>query len=425
MAQRASVPFVIQHRLIFMTRFSVCVVLCVAWCHTTAGEELPSIVDYVAANRAPSAVASVPWDRYGDDLRRLPIGVFDSGIGGLTVLEAILKLDEHDNHTGKPGPDGIPDFAGERFVYLGDQANMPYGNYSAAGRVDFLRELIVRDMLFLLANRYDGGEKPPVKAIVIACNTATAFGLSDLRGALEKWKVPIPVVGVVEAGCRGAIDALRADTQSGTAAVLATVGTCASGAYPRTLAQLAGQQGLRAPTVCQHGSPDLAAAIEGGKNSVDSCIRTDVAALVNAYRQSGGAKPISTVILGCTHYPLVKDAIEREFVALRTDEALSGIIAERITFIDPAGHTAKELFRELFARELRLPEGAASVANRDEFFITVGRDGPLPDDYKYGRSPGKFETNDVRVVPLATDATSRSALDLWRKLLPNVGERMR
>jgi glutamate racemase len=350
--------------------------------------------------------------------------VFDSGIGGLTVLEAILKLDDHDNETGQPGADGVPDFAGERFVYLGDQANMPYGNYSSAGRVDFLRELIVRDLLFLLGDRYDGGQKPPVKAIVIACNTATAYGLTDLRAALTKWNVPIPVIGVVEAGGRGAIDSLRADTQASAAAVLATVGTCASGAYPRTIAQLAGQQGLLAPTVCQFGSPGLAAAIEGAAGSVDESIRTDIAALVSDYQQSGGAKPISTVVLGCTHYPLVKDAIEREFLALRQTDSLRGLIAERITFVNPADYTAKELFRELFLRKLRLPRGEAAVAQSDSFFITVGARGPLADDYKYGRSPGKFEAADVRTIPISTDAASRSALDVWRKLLPHVAERL-
>ena len=95
-----------------------------------AADELPAIVAHAAAQRAPDAVASIPWDAYAAaandpaELRKLPIGVFDSGIGGLTVLEAILKLDQHHNDTGAPGADGVPDFAGERFVYLGDQANM-------------------------------------------------------------------------------------------------------------------------------------------------------------------------------------------------------------------------------------------------------------------------------------------------------------
>lgn len=390
----------------------------------TSAEDLPAIVEHVSANRGPSAVASVPWERYAGDLRGLPIGVFDSGIGGLTVLEAILKLDEHDNATGKPGADGVPDFAGERFVYLGDQANMPYGNYSSVGRVDFLRELIVRDLLFLLGDRFDGGAKPPVKAIVIACNTATAYGLDDLRAALRKWNVPIPVVGVVEAGGRGAIDALRADTQAGTAAVLATVGTCASGAYPRTIATLAGQQGLPAPTVCQFGSAGLAAAIEGAAGSVEECICADVAGLIDEYRRAGGTKPITTVVLGCTHYPLVKDPIEREFLKLRETEAARALIAERLTFVNPGEYTAKELYRELFLRKLRLAANERPLAERDAFFVTVGRDGPLPDDVKYGRQPGRFDAADVRTVPMASDAASRSAIEVWRKLLTHAATRL-
>jgi len=393
------------------------------------GDDLPAIVDRVAVNRAPSAVASVPWERYAGDLRALPIGVFDSGIGGLTVLEAILKLDEHDNRTGKPGADGVPDFDGERFVYLGDQANMPYGNYSSVGKVDFLRELIVRDGLFLLGDQYHGGDgtprhdKPPVKAIVIACNTATAYGLDDLRTALKKWNVPIPVIGVVEAGGRGVIDALRADTQASTAAVLATVGTCASGAYPRTIATLAGQQGLQAPAVCQFGCAHLAAAIESG-GAVDDCIRADVAALVDAHRTSGDRRPISTVVLGCTHFPLVGASIERELLKLRDDESLRPLIAERLTLVNPAEYTAKELYRELFLRKLRLPAGEKCVADRDAFFITVGANGPLSEEVKYGRSPGRFDAVDVRHVPIGSDAASRSSIDVWRKLLPHVAERL-
>ena len=134
--------------------------------------------------------------------------MFDAGIGGLAVMEAILSLDTFNNRTRQPGADGVPDFAGERFVYFGDQANMPYGNYAQKGRTDFLRELIVKDAVFLLGRRYHGSssvnavkfDKPPVKAIVIACNTATAYGLEDSRASLCAWNLDVPVIGVVEAG---------------------------------------------------------------------------------------------------------------------------------------------------------------------------------------------------------------------------------
>ena len=79
-----------------------------------------------------------------------PVGVFDSGTGGLTVLEKLLTVDEFDNATGARRPDGKPDLDAENFLYFGDQANMPYGLYDAKGKVDFLRELIVRDTRFVL-----------------------------------------------------------------------------------------------------------------------------------------------------------------------------------------------------------------------------------------------------------------------------------
>ena len=85
----------------------------------------------------------------------LPIGVFDSGTGGLTVLEAMLTLDAFNNVTGKPGADGKPDFDKEYFQYLADQANMPYGNYAAENKTDLLKEHVVKNMDFLYNNKYD------------------------------------------------------------------------------------------------------------------------------------------------------------------------------------------------------------------------------------------------------------------------------
>jgi hypothetical protein len=96
-----------------------------------------------------SPFASIDFAAYAGDRSQLPIGVFDSGIGGLTVLEAILASDLHDNKSGKPGADGIPDFQSERFIYLGDQANMPYGNYAAENKTKLLQEHVVKNMDFL------------------------------------------------------------------------------------------------------------------------------------------------------------------------------------------------------------------------------------------------------------------------------------
>src|SRR5574344_2731444 len=155
-----------------------------------------------------SSIFFANFGAYPSQRDSLPIGVFDSGTGGLTVLEVMLKSDNIKNITGADGHDGIPDFAGEDFEYLGDQANMPYGNYSSEGKDDYLRELAVKDALFMLGNKYytsnieknPKGVKKPVKIIVIACNTATAYGLKDIKNLLELSKTGVKVIGVINAG---------------------------------------------------------------------------------------------------------------------------------------------------------------------------------------------------------------------------------
>ncbi len=103
-----------------------------------------------------SSVYYTDFSTYPQVRDQLPVGIFDSGTGGLTVMEAILGSRLLDS---------------EHYIYLGDQANMPYGNYPAEGKTDFLRELIFKDALFLLGHR--------AKVLVVACNTATAYGLDD------------------------------------------------------------------------------------------------------------------------------------------------------------------------------------------------------------------------------------------------------
>ncbi|XZE44032.1 glutamate racemase [Pirellulaceae bacterium SH467] len=364
-----------------------------------------------------------------DMLRRsppenLPIGVFDSGIGGLTVLETILRLDAFDNKTAKPGADGIPDFQNETFIYLGDQANMPYGNYASSGRELFLRELIVRDAMFLLGNRYWSSkeavepsfDKPPVKAIVIACNTATAFGLEDIRNALRHWELDIPVIGVVEAGASTLVRELTSVESPGAVAVMATVGTCSSQAYPRAIARMAGQAGKRVPIVWQQGSVGLAGAIEGNPsfvlppsqagsdakarqaeyqgpgpasvsapllqelagvydfepsgildsnsdtgdmrlNSVSNYVKYDVVTMVENYRRSGSESPIHSVILGCTHFPFEADAIRENLRRLRDWKSEEGTYP----------------YRSILAEEIRLIDPAEWTAK--ELFVTLKKTG--------------------------------------------------
>ena len=125
------------------------------------GSLTPCAETSVVADR-PSAVAAqsalAVRESYLDAARKrgatnLPIGIFDSGTGGLAVLQQILQLDQFHNatHAAQPGGDGLPDFAAEQFVFLADQANMPYGNYPAVGKRSFLVQLILEDAIFLLA----------------------------------------------------------------------------------------------------------------------------------------------------------------------------------------------------------------------------------------------------------------------------------
>ncbi len=395
----------------------------------------------------PGGKAAFSFDRtvYEGDLSSLPIGVFDSGVGGLTVLEAILTLDVFHNDNLKPGADGRPDFAEERFVYLGDQANMPYGNYANVGKVEYLRELILKDTVFLLGKRYHEGEmvrydKPPVKAIVIACNTATAYGLENIKALVKKLGVPVIVVGVVEAGARGL---LSTETDpDGAIGVMATVGTCASEVYPRTIQSTFGRAGRGIASITQFGSPDLAAIIEGDpgiETSASEQVKEDVRALVEAHRETAEfttapVQPLATIMLGCTHFPLVLEEIETAFSELRRDPAFAPYIAEKRVYIDPAEWTARQLFRELASAGLRVPAGGRRMTDRDFFFLSTvspstpaehrNAGGGLDHDYKYGRVTGRFDLEDTVVVPMTREGLPGTSRHLIENELPAVWARL-
>lgn len=391
------------------------------------------IVAHARAHADGTAPASFRAADYQGDLHDLPIGVFDSGIGGLTVFEAIKTYDAHDNRTGAPGADGVPDFAGERFIYLGDQANMPYGNYTAVGRQDFLRELVLRDLLFLLGRRYveptPEGPRPrtdklPVKAIVIACNTATAVGLADLRTALKAWNLPLQVIGVIEAGANATVD----NGRTGGVAVFATVATCASEAYPRALAQAATERDRAARPVHQLGLPTLAAAIEGDasvRQTPAEIVQAEIGRFLAQCREQPAAKPIDTLVLGCTHYPLVKQDFARAFADAARDPATAALLAPTLAIVDPAETTAADLYRLLRDRNLRATEPRAgsdrfflSVANPQAAGVPLDAEGGLTKAYKYSRDPGHPERDDTIVVPMTPSALPASGAALVREHLP-------
>lgn len=416
-------------------------------------QQLPQSVASTIAHAVSDPEAARPYtfdvSAYQRDTRDLPIGVFDSGIGGLTVLEAILSLDAYDNQTLAPKPDGRPDFEGEQFIYLGDQANMPYGNYAAVGKQDFLRELILKDVVFLLGKRYwknsraphPALDKPPVKAIAIGCNTATAYGLEDIKAAMAAWNIPVFVVGVVEAGARGVLELPKEGVHGNSCvAVLATVGTCNSGAYPKAIRSSLGLAGRTVPSIVQQGFVELAAAIEGDPQVTAhgrpiDFLKRDLRQLMEDHRTSGDSRPIGTIVLGCTHFPLVQSEIvstlhELRKLRINDEQPYAKLIAEFIEVVNPAQLTAKELFRSLATAKLRASRPLTAGQSQVQFFISVpnttspgvklSAEGGLDHDYKYGRATEQLSVEDTRVVPMTDDLLPQSSIQLMKGSLPHV-----
>ena len=255
----------------------------------------------------------------------LPIAVFDSGVGGLTVLHELLVSLPH-----------------EDFVYLGDTARFPYGERSPAELEAFSVELAER----LLA---DGA-----KLLVVACNSATAAALPALRATFGR---SVPVVAVVDP------DAWLAArlTQNDRVGLLATEATVASGAYARALAAHAPAATLT-PVAC----PELAPLIQAGEQ-IDVRAVNLIAEYCAPLRRAG----VDTVILGCTHYPLVRPMLQRELgrgvMLVSSAEAVAEAV-ERELHEDGLGAPAErrgtyrflcsgdpEEFRRVGTRFLQLP----------------------------------------------------------------------
>ena len=221
-----------------------------------------------------------------------PIGVFDSGIGGLTVVSEMMRQLPH-----------------ESIIYFGDTARVPYGPKSP----DTVRRYSHEITTFL---RAEG-----VKAVVVACNTATAHALPMLREEL-----PVPVVGVVDPGARAAVDASR----GGVVGVIGTKGTIASGAYERAIRALAPD--IR---IVARACPLLVPLVEEGWTDAEA---TEI--IAREYLAPMSAETIDTLVLGCTHYPLLKPLLAR-------------ILGESVRLIDSARETAAETGRVLDSKGLR------------------------------------------------------------------------
>ncbi|MCW2997508.1 MAG: glutamate racemase [Solirubrobacterales bacterium] len=208
----------------------------------------------------PSVAAPVPRDR--------PIGVFDSGVGGLTVLhELLVQLPQED------------------FVYLADTARFPYGERSALELQEFslqIAEELVRRQ---------------VKLLVVACNSATAAALPALQARMMQTTLGVDVIGVVRPGAVHAVAA----TRTGRVGLMATTATVSSGAYAEAVAAADPHVDL-----VQVPCPDLTAIIEGGFPFDQRVVDT-----VRRYCQPLREARVDTVILGCTHYPLVRPMLQR------------------------------------------------------------------------------------------------------------------
>ena len=232
-----------------------------------------------------------------------PIGLFDSGVGGFTVLRALEARLPHE-HT----------------VYLGDTARVPYGTRSG--------EVVTRYALAAARHLVSHG----IKALVVACNTVSAYSLPALQQAL-----PIPVIGVIEPGAQSA----AARTQGGQIAVLGTPATVNSGAYLMALRSYA--PGV---TVVQRACPLFVPLAEEGW--VDGEVPRLVAErYLGDLRRSG----TDTVLLGCTHYPLLARTIAE-------------VVGARVAVVDGAEATAEATERLLAARGLLRPASGAPARRR-------------------------------------------------------------
>jgi glutamate racemase len=242
------------------------------------------------------------------EVSRQPIGVFDSGIGGLTVVHALQKA--------------LP---AEDIFYLGDTARLPYGTKNQATIERYSLEIAG----ILLSER--------AKIIVVACNTATALALPRLQDTLR-----VPVIGVIAPGARAAVKT----TKSGKIGVIGTRATMTSGAYEQTI------QALRPDaTVISQPCPLLVPLIEEGM------FRGTIAEeILHLYLDPVLVEGIDTLVLGCTHYPLLAPLI-------------SEIVGEGTTLVDSAGNCAiavAQLLKELNLLNRSNELGRLQVALTDE-----------------------------------------------------------
>ncbi len=240
-----------------------------------------------------------------------PVGVFDSGVGGLTVVREIMRQ--------------IPN---EKIVYFGDTARVPYGNKSKETITRYCKQIV----RFLQTHQ--------VKTIVVACNTASSFALDELEQLLD-----IPIIGVVKPGAKTAIEV----TRNGRIGVIATQGTIDSKIYSKYINQMNDKV-----SIYGKACPLFTPLVEEGLLEdpvTDEIARRYLAELIDI--------DIDTLIMGCTHYPLIRSTVGK-------------IMGEGVTLVNPAYETAKEL-RELLAEKGILRTAKPSLGeNQHQFFVSDG-----------------------------------------------------
>lgn len=240
-----------------------------------------------------------------------PIGVFDSGVGGLTVAREIMRQ--------------IP---GEEIIYFGDTARVPYGSKSRDTIIGFSRQIVK----FLRTKK--------VKAIVVACNTASAFALETISGEND-----IPVIGVVKPGARVAAET----TKNGKIGVIGTLGTVNSNIYSQYICGINPELQVF-PKAC----PLFVPLVEEGW--LYDSVTVEIA---ERYFSDLKGYGIDTLVLGCTHYPLIRHTLQR-------------VIGEGVTLVNPAYETAislkKVLQEEGALRQGTFPEHQFYVSDGSERF---------------------------------------------------------
>ena len=265
-------------------------------------------------------------------LNNKPIGIFDSGIGGLTVVKEIIKL--------------LPN---ESLVYLGDTARVPYGTKS--------KDTVIRysesNANFLLSKG--------IKILIIACNTASAYSLDVLKD-----KLSIPVIGVIEPGAKKAADI----TQNGNIGVIGTPSTIRSSAYNRALLSI--NNNLKVfPKSC----PLFVPFAEEGWLDGDILLRVAEKYLHRILNQG-----VDVLILGCTHYPLLKDTIKK-------------VAGDGVTLVDSAEETANELFQLIESGKINSSDDDGTIR---ELYLT-------DDSETFVTISGKFlgdETSEIKVTDI-------------------------